>query len=108
MADFPVAVLPTTVFASGVNFRWQMEEGDGRCVVRFVDVWAHLTVFCFAHHPSRAVAFACSWRLMLSIPTHVRTHIHPPPKKRWAPFDPQNPDGPDSEVVYPSAPRHLG
>jgi hypothetical protein len=30
MADFPVAVLPTTVFASGVNYRWQMEEGDGR------------------------------------------------------------------------------
>ena len=30
MADFPVAVLPTTVLASGVNYRWQFEEGDGR------------------------------------------------------------------------------
>lgn len=25
----------------------------------------------------------------------------------WAPFDASDPEGPDSEVVYPQAPRHL-
>ena len=37
MADFPVAVLPTTAFADGVNYRWQLEDGpDNRSVHRLI------------------------------------------------------------------------
>lgn len=89
MADFPVALLPTTVFASGVNYCWQYEEGDGRWVAGWGFVWDDSDVLIYD-----GVANAHT--------THTNERLI-----SWAPFDASDPEGPDSEVVYPQAPRHL-